>query len=155
MQDSPLRSDSSSVATGYPIGRAGRLVLAVCCLSLIGGFGLSVFMTPSPQGFGTHRQLGLPPCSFRDLTGLPCPSCGMTTSFSHFVRGQWLQSIQTSSTAFILALICAGLIPWCVVSISAGHLRKVDRPGPAILILLGSLYLIAATEWIIRILHSL
>jgi len=111
-------------------------------------------MTPSPQGFGTHLQLGLAPCSFKDLTGLPCPSCGMTTSFSHFVRGHWLQSIQTSTTAFVLALICAGLIPWCVVSVYSGQLRMVNRPGPVMFRLLGVLYLVAATEWVVRILHS-
>jgi len=154
MQTPPLPSDSSPLTPGYPIGLTGRLLLAFCCLFLISGFGLSVWMTPNPQGYGTHLQIGLAPCTFKDLTGLPCPSCGMTTSFSHFVRGHWLQSIQTSTTAFFLALICAGLIPWCVISLYTGHLRMVNQPDLAMLRLLGLLYLIAAAEWGIRILRS-
>jgi hypothetical protein len=41
---------------------------------------------PDSRGYGTHQQLGLPPCGFELATGLPCPTCGMTTSFAHFAR---------------------------------------------------------------------
>ncbi len=37
---------------------------------------------PSATGVGTHVQLGLPPCRFLAITGIPCPSCGLTTSFA-------------------------------------------------------------------------
>jgi hypothetical protein len=40
-----------------------------------------------PLSHGTHRQLGLPPCLMKEVTGLPCPSCGMTTSFSLLMHG--------------------------------------------------------------------
>ncbi|MCS6856740.1 MAG: DUF2752 domain-containing protein [Sandaracinaceae bacterium] len=50
-------------------------------------------LTPDPRGYGTHTQLGLPPCAFFVLTGFPCPSCGMTTGFAHLMRlnlaGAW------------------------------------------------------------------
>ena len=29
----------------------------------------------------------MPPCNFVLMTGKPCPSCGMTTSFALLVRG--------------------------------------------------------------------
>ena len=37
-----------------------------------------------------------------------CPSCGMTTSWAYFVRGQWLQSLRVNSGGFLLA--CFSLI---------------------------------------------
>jgi hypothetical protein len=43
---------------------------------------------PDARGFGTHTQLGLPPCAFRAWTGLPCPTCGLTTSFAYMARLQ-------------------------------------------------------------------
>jgi len=43
-------------------------------------------VTPDPSGFGTHEQLGLPPCLFHVWTALPCPGCGLTTSFAHLSR---------------------------------------------------------------------
>lgn len=40
-----------------------------------------------PRTHGTHRQLGLPACTMLSTVGLPCPSCGMTTSVSLLVQG--------------------------------------------------------------------
>jgi hypothetical protein len=154
MSNSPLPSDFSVPPSGYPIGRGGRLLLAVWCLFLISGFGLSVYLKPSSRGFGTHEQLGLAPCSFNQFVDLPCPSCGMTTSFSHFVRGQWLRSLQASTTAFVLALVCAAMIPWCLTSIRNKHLWKVDRPDTALLFLMGCLYVVAGVEWVVRLIQS-
>ncbi|NBO19844.1 MAG: DUF2752 domain-containing protein, partial [Proteobacteria bacterium] len=46
------------------------------------------WLTPDARGLGTHEQLGLPPCGFYLWYGLPCPSCGMTTSWPHFLTRQ-------------------------------------------------------------------
>ena len=54
--------------------------------------GLSRYLQPSTRGFGTHQQLGLPPCTFLLLTGIPCPSCGLTTSFAHAAHLHFLNS---------------------------------------------------------------
>ena len=45
-------------------------------------------LTPRNSGFGTHEELGLPGCSFLARTGLPCPSCGLTTSVAATVHGR-------------------------------------------------------------------
>jgi hypothetical protein len=65
---------------------------------------------PDVRGFGTHTQLGLPPCGFLTLTGVPCPGCGLTTAFSHGIRGQW--SLAASANPLGLALflaVCASI----------------------------------------------
>ena len=44
-------------------------------------------LDPDPRGHGTHEQLGLPPCGFLRDHGVPCISCGMTTSFAAMAHG--------------------------------------------------------------------
>jgi hypothetical protein len=47
---------------------------------------LARWLVPDPRGLGTHEQLLLMPCNFHMLTGLPCPFCGMTTSFAYMAH---------------------------------------------------------------------
>lgn len=53
---------------------------------------VAIRLTPSSTGVGTHEQLGFPACGFLTLTGWPCPSCGLTTSFTHLVHGNVVQA---------------------------------------------------------------
>lgn len=51
---------------------------------------IAAFLNPSPHAHGTHQQLGLPPCGSVFLFHRPCPGCGLTTSFTATVHGQFL-----------------------------------------------------------------
>jgi hypothetical protein len=68
-------------------------------------------LRPSESGFGTHQQLGLPPCIFLQLTGIPCPSCGLTTSFAHAAHLNWLASFTTQPFGFVAFCLTALSIP--------------------------------------------
>jgi hypothetical protein len=65
----------------------------------------------------THRQLGLPPCTFYEVAGIPCPSCGMTTSFALLMHGDPVNSLRANSVGTLLALFCLAFIPWAVGSV--------------------------------------
>lgn len=54
-------------------------------------------------------EMGLQPCFFLSHTGYACPTCGMTTSFSWFARGNWVASFYIQPMGFVLALICAAV----------------------------------------------
>ena len=88
-------------------------------------------LRPSADGVGTHRQLGLPPCAFLHFTGVPCPSCGLTTSVAHAARLHFYESITTQPfglVIFISAALCIPLsiflwrrgIPWSRLKSSLG-----------------------------------
>ncbi len=64
----------------------------------------AAWVAPSERGVGTHHQLGLPTCGWIVAADLPCPTCGMTTSFSHAVRGQFLQSLFAQPMGLFLAI---------------------------------------------------
>lgn len=106
-------------------GRVRGLLVGVA-LGLVGVFVVAGWIQPynadgSAQRMATHRQMGLPPCTFFVLTGLPCPSCGMTTSFALLVRGDVVASLRANAVGALLALFCLLLIPWCLASIACGR----------------------------------
>lgn len=70
-------------------------------------FSIALWLTPDPSGMGTHRQLGLPPCFFYALTGWACPSCGMTTSFSHMAHLQFQKAFSANLFGPVLFLLFA------------------------------------------------
>ena len=79
----------------------------------------------------THRQLGLPPCTFYTITGgLPCPSCGMTTSFALLMHGDVGNSLRANAVGTVLALFGLALIPWnlaCAVRGRTYFIRSLER----------------------------
>jgi len=95
-------------------GRGGRirlrgLILAAVSLKVML---LASSLRPYASGLGTHQQLGLPACSFEARTGLPCPSCGMTTSMAAMAHGQVgaaLSAHPFGVVAFLAVLALAGV----------------------------------------------
>ena len=111
-----------------PVGTLGRAILFGVATFLTGGFALARSLSPDPQGFGTHQQFGLPPCTTRMLFGIPCPGCGMTTCFAHFVRGEFVLAANANLAGVVLAAVCALLIPWSLWSAHRGRLWMVSDP---------------------------
>lgn len=98
--------------------RGGIAAGALASLTLLA---VTIWLKPMPSGLGTHQQLGLPPCSARLLFDLRCPACGMTTSWAHFVRGQWMRSCSASVGGFSLAVMNVVISPWLLASAIAGR----------------------------------
>jgi hypothetical protein len=146
-----LTSRPENVVPGYPLRRGGRWLLCAWSLFLIAGFSLAARLEPDARGYGTHQRLGLPPCSFQILFGLKCPSCGSTTSFAHFVRGQWVSSIESNPSAFVLALCCAVMIPWSAYSAWNGRTWRVENPAQACLWLLSGIVTLSLLQWVVRL----
>jgi hypothetical protein len=86
-------------------------------LTTLAGLTLAVarFLKPSQTGVGTHEQLGLPPCFFLHLTGIPCPGCGLTTCFAHSVRLHFYQAFITQPFGLILFALTVASIPMFLV----------------------------------------
>ncbi len=109
-------------AAAAPLSWAGRLVaagVAGACLTVLL---LAAGLTPNPSGCGTHRGLGLTECGFLAQFGLPCPACGMTTSFAWFVRGNLAASLYVQPMGTVLAVICAAAV-W-----GGGYVAATGRP---------------------------
>lgn len=83
-------------------------------------------------------EANLLPCGVRQLTGLPCPGCGMQTAFVALMRGDLLGSLAANPA----------LIPLLFTLIFAAvHLKMGFRPGPRIIL---ALFIISVSLMIVN-----
>jgi hypothetical protein len=119
---------------------------------------VAVSLSPNAQGLGTHRALGLAECGFLRQTGLPCIACGMTTSFSWFVRGNFIASIYIQPMgALLAALSCMAVWAGAWISITGRPAHRLLSSFSSRRILIGMLgFALAAWGWKIFIhLHGI
>ncbi|MCH8968431.1 MAG: DUF2752 domain-containing protein [Planctomycetes bacterium] len=98
------------------------LVLAGCTVLL----GLAAWLRPDGHGVGTHQQLGLPPCSLVQYSGIPCPTCGMTTAFACTVRGRWLAAVLAQPFGFATALVAILCVPLSLAVLISGKVWRIN-----------------------------
>jgi hypothetical protein len=68
---------------------------------------VAMLLAPSEDGHGTHTRLGLPACGWVVAFDTPCPTCGMTTSYAHAVRGDLWTALKTQPLGTLLAVLTA------------------------------------------------
>ncbi len=114
--------------------RGGIVLFA---LVWIGVFAIGWSLDPYEHGrarlMETHTQLGLQPCTFNTLAGFPCPSCGMTTSFALFVRGDLANSLRANFAGTLLAGIGTVYVVWGLATAWLGRWAWIRDPEPWLL----------------------
>lgn len=125
-------------------GRVFALLAAVGCLLFLG---VGSWLRPAESGHGTHEQLGLPACRWAEMLGRPCPTCGMTTAFSHAAHGDLGSAFGVQPMGTVIAvLVAVGF--WGLVHVGVSGVRlgfwfgKVVSP-PVLWVLAG----IGAASW--------
>lgn len=151
MSDSTTHSPGLAAPFDDRLSHFARWRLALLGSGLLGLLALAASLDPDPKGWGTHQQLGLPPCTSQLIFGIPCPACGMTTSWSWFGRGNLVRSWHANPggtwlamTALVTGIVSLGLA-----------LRGRDLPfgwfvrGNLIALVIG--LLIATLQWIVQL----
>ncbi|MGN6545824.1 MAG: DUF2752 domain-containing protein [Aureliella sp.] len=108
-------------------------------------------LSPSPLGYGTHQQLGLPPCTSVALLGLRCPACGMTTSWSYAMRGQWGSALNANAGGLGLVLIALAYIPAFCYYLARGYWSRHGWLSFSLALSLSAALLVAAGQWLTRL----
>jgi len=127
---------------GVALGIAGAALV-------VGALGLE----PDPRGYGTHEQLGLPPCGFLPGSGIPCPTCGVTTAFTLVAHGRPIEAVAAQPFGALLGAIALALpvllVASCVApALDPGTLVARARPWRIALALLT----VALASWGLRFL---
>ena len=112
---------------------------------------LARVLTPDPSGLGTHVQLGLPPCLFHALTSVPCPACGLTTSFAHMARLEPIAAARAHPLGVPLFLATLVAVPLSLVGAvrawPLGPTLRALRVREACWVMLAALL----SSWIVRV----
>lgn len=131
-----------------------RLGLLAVLAGLVAVFTIAALIRPydadgQPARMGSHQQIGLPPCEFLVRFKKPCPACGMTTSFSLLMHGDFWNSFQANSIGTIFALALMGVAILLAVSLVRGRyrwLRQAERWGLAGA---GSFLVLMMIRWVV------
>jgi hypothetical protein len=129
-----------------------RGTLVGIALGLTALFAVAAFLNPyridgSARRMETHMQLGLPECTFKQVTGLPCPSCGMTTSFALTIRGDFSDAVRANSVGVMLALTLLAAIPWCLASVLCRRTLFVQSAERALMVIVIGLLSLMLVRW--------
>ncbi len=108
---------------GWNTSAKNRWLHLAIAAALFAPIGIATFLSPDPRGYGTHEQLGLPPCGFRLVTGYPCPGCGGTTAFVLAVHGRFPAAFQVHVAGATSAVVC-GVSGVTEVLLAAGVLKR-------------------------------
>lgn len=144
----PAREQPADRSRAALWSRLGWLLFFVPALAVLV---TAALLTPNPEGHGTHTQLGLPPCGFYVITGMPCPGCGLTTSFAFMMHFDPVGAAMANPFGVMLFLTTATVVPIALIGLIRGlpvieTLDRLQADKWAILLAVCSL-----TVWIVRV----
>ena len=97
-------ADGWAASAPKRLGANARLICGGIALAALSLLIVAAVLKPASGGLGTHQQLGLPQCGWIAAANMPCPTCGMTTAFSHATDGNLLASFRAQPMGALLAL---------------------------------------------------
>jgi hypothetical protein len=103
-------------------------------------------------------HLSFRPCTFRSLTGYPCPFCGFTRSFIAMAAGDWWAAFSNCPLGCGVFALCVLIFVWNLTGLLTGltidGLSSIKRPGQGkYLVVFASLLL--GLNWGYRLLTGL
>ncbi len=137
----PMKSERSRRLHALVVGLIAVILLVI-----------SLILSPSKEGIGTHQQLGLPTCGWILAADLPCPTCGMTTAWSHAVRGEFSSAFIAQPLGMLLAFTAAAVAIGGFITASSGYSFRwiLYRYSPTKVIIF--LVTLAILSWVFKIL---
>jgi len=120
-QKTEVRNHLSSVSRA---SSSQRKVAAIVCLGIIVFFG--VFALAGHYKVNMGQWLGY--CGFKQQTGLPCPTCGMTTATLAFAQGKIFEAfyIQPACGLLCSVMVIAAILSF-IIAVFGVYFRFIER----------------------------
>ncbi len=137
-----MPADGRPGSSGEALGSTNRLALTWGAVALA-----AVLLAP----LATKLAVGLPHCLFRDLTGLPCPTCGTAHAALALARLDLPGAFASNPLATLGALaFLLGGIAAATASLAGRSLRepRLSEPAPRL-----AAFLAVAANWAWVLLH--
>lgn len=132
-----------------------RMLAALVGLLLGSLLATAYFLTPNPKGHATHTQLGLSECLVVRQFGVRCPSCGMTTSWSHLTKGNLAGAARSNAGGLVLGLLAVCLSPFLLASACLGKWCYLRPTLSVVFPLSAAVVLVVLFDWFYRVGWSL
>jgi len=157
---SPVSARSAeSSETGRPrtwprAKRAERIFQAVLAVVLASVVGLGMVLKPSPTGTGTHTILGLSPCGSLAVTGRPCPTCGVTTSFVLAAHGRFYEALVNQPLGLMVFVAVVGALSLVLVLLISGQSCRPLLTRRRVMILTAGFGIMLLASWFYKLAPS-
>ena len=108
----------------YRASSGQRMVAAIICFGIIAFF--AAFAIAGHYHIDMGRWLGL--CGFKQRTGLPCPTCGMTTATLAFAQGKIFEAFYTQPACGLLCsvMVIVAIIAF-IIAVFGVYFRFIER----------------------------
>jgi hypothetical protein len=108
----------------YRASSSQRKIAAIVCLGIIVFF--AVFALAGHYKADMGRWLGR--CGFQQRTGLPCPTCGMTTATLAFAQGRIIEAfyIQPACGLLCCVMVIAAVLSF-IIAVFGLNFRFIER----------------------------
>ena len=131
-----------------------RAIAAMVCAAIVVFFG--VFAVAGHYQADMGRWLGY--CGFQQTTGLPCPTCGMTTAALAFARGQIFEAfyIQPAGGLLCSVMVVMALLAF-VIAVFGVYFHFIQRFFAEIKLryMLLALFFVITAGWAVTLARAL
>jgi hypothetical protein len=131
-----------------------RTIAALVCAAIVVFFG--VFAVAGHYQVDMGRWLGY--CGFQQKTGLPCPTCGMTTATLAFAQGRIFEAfyVQPAGGLLCSVMVVVALLAF-VIAVSGVYFRFIRRFFSEIKIryMIAALIIVIASGWAVTLARAL
>lgn len=131
-----------------------RIIAAAIALTVAAFFG--IFALGGRYNIDMGRFLGY--CGFKQRTGLPCPTCGMTTATLAFAQGRVIEAFYTQpACALLCSVAAAAAFVVLIVAVSGVYFRFIERFFTQIKLkyIILALIIIVAAGWAVTLARAL
>jgi hypothetical protein len=97
------------------------------------------------------RPLPFEVCGFKHLTGLPCPTCGLTRALCFALHGDWAQSLAYHPAGPFLALALFAWMLWSAAEAYRGQPIREALRGRLGNVLLAAGGALSLGIWVVRL----